>query len=133
MDQADVTRLHDQYMAAWSRDDRHGAMSYWADDIVMYAPGSNPHSGVYRGKPDVARNLIDRIYADTSEAEVLGMVDRAVGREHVFTIVHERFKKPDGRAFETNRVLVYRWSNNKIVEVRYFDPDQAAADAFWSD
>jgi ketosteroid isomerase-like protein len=133
MDQAAVSRLHDQYMEAWSRDDRQAAMSFWADDIVMYAPGSNPHSGIYRGKLDVVRNLIDRIYADTSEAEVLGMVDRAIGNEHVFTIVHERFKKADGREFETKRVLVYRWSINKIVEVRYFDPDQAAADAFWSD
>jgi ketosteroid isomerase-like protein len=120
-------------MAAWGRDDRLAAMSFWADDIVMYAPGSNPHSGVYRGKADVVRNLIDRIYADTSKAEVLGMVDRAIGEAHVFTIVHERFRKADGREFETRRIVVYRWSNDKIVEVRYFDPDQAQADAFWSD
>jgi ketosteroid isomerase-like protein len=131
--ETDVARLHDEYMAAWGRDDREKAMSYWSDDIVMHAPGSNPHSGVYRGKPDVQRNLIDRIYAETSEAEVLGLVDRAIGKEHVFTIVHERFKKADGRVFETNRILVYRWSNDRIAEVFYFDPDQSAADAFWSE
>jgi hypothetical protein len=50
----------------------------------------------------------------------------------VFTIGHERFAKVDGRVFETKRIVIYRWSNQKIVEVRYFDPDQKAADVFWS-
>jgi ketosteroid isomerase-like protein len=133
MNSSEVAKLHDEYVAAWRRDDRETAMSFWSDDIVMRAPGSNPHSGLYRGKTEVVRNLIDRIYAVTTEAEVLGLVDRGIGKDHVFTIVHERFKKADGRVFETNRIVVYRWSNQKIVEVLYFDPDQAAADAFWSD
>ena len=132
MNSRDVEKLHDDYVAAWMRDDRETAMSFWSDDIVMRAPGSNPHSGVYRGKTEVQHNLIDRIYAETIEAEVLGLVDRGIGNEYVFTIVHERFKKADGRVFETNRIVIYRWSNQKIVEVQYFDPDQAAADAFWS-
>lgn len=129
----EVARLHDDYVAAWRRDDRATAMSFWSDDIVMYALGSNPHSGVYRGKAEVQRNLIDRIYAEATEAEVLGLVDRGIGKEHVFTIVHERFKKADSSVFDTNRIVIYRWSNQKIVEVLYFDPDQAAAEAFWSD
>jgi ketosteroid isomerase-like protein len=129
----DVAKLHDDYMSAWKRDDRDEAMSFWSNDIVMYAPGSNPHSGIYRGKAEVQRNLIDRIYAETTSAEVLGLIDRAFGSEHVFTIVHERFAKADGRVFETKRIVIYRWSNQKIVEVHYFDPDQKAADVFWSD
>jgi ketosteroid isomerase-like protein len=133
MNSTDVAKLHDEYVAAWRRDDREAAMSFWSDDIVMRAAGSNPHSGVYRGKPEVQHNLIDRIYAETTEAEVLGLVDRGIGSEHVFTIVHERFKKADGRVFETNRIVIYRWANQKIIEVLYFDPDQAAAQAFWSD
>jgi hypothetical protein len=132
MNSTEVARLHDEYVAAWQRDDRQAAMSFWSDGIVMHALGSNPHSGVYRGKAEVQHNLIDRIYAETTEAEVLGLVDRAIGSEHVFTIVHERFKKADGRAFETKRVVIYRWMDGKIAEVFYFDPDQAAADAFWS-
>lgn len=133
MNSADLTKLHDDYVAAWMRDDRETAMSFWADDIVMRAAGSNPHSGLYRGKADVRHNLIDRIYAETTEAEVLGLLDRGIGNDHVFTIVHERFRKTDGRVFETNRIVIYRWSEGKIVEVLYFDPDQSAADAFWSD
>jgi ketosteroid isomerase-like protein len=133
MNSSEVAKLHDDYVAAWRRDDREAAMAFWSDDILMRAPGSNPHSGVYRGKAEVQRNLIDRIYAETTGAEVLGLVDRGIGNDHVFTIVHERFQKADGRVFETNRIVIYRWSNHKIVEVLYFDPDQAAADAFWSD
>lgn len=133
MNPTDVAKLYDEYLDAWRRDDREAAMSFWSDDIVMHAPGSNPHSGVYRGKVEVQRNLIDRIYTETTSAAVLGLVDRAIGREHVFTIVHERFKKLDGRVFETKRIVIYRWANQKIAEVRYFDPDQAVADAFWSD
>jgi hypothetical protein len=133
MDTTDVAKLHDEYIAAWRRDDREAAMSFWSDEIVMHAPGSNPHSGVYKGKVEVQRNLIDRIYAETTEAEVLGLVDRAIGSNHVFTIVHEHFKKADGRVFETNRIVIYQWANQKIVKVMYFDPDQATADAFWSD
>jgi len=133
MNTSDVAKLHNDYISAWQRDDRDAAMAFWSDEIVMYAPGSNPHSGIYRGKAEVQHNLIDRIYAETTVAEVLGLVDRAVGNNHVFTIVHERFTKADGRVFETNRIVIYRWLNEKIVEVRYFDPDQKAADAFWSD
>ncbi len=133
MNMTDVAKLHDDYMSAWKRDDQDAAMAFWSEEIVMYAPGSNPHSGVYRGKAEVQRNLIDRIYAETTVAEVLGLVDRAIGDEHVFTIVHERFAKADGRVFETNRIVIYRWLNQKIVEVQYFDPDQKVADAFWSD
>jgi ketosteroid isomerase-like protein len=128
----DISELHNDYMSAWQRGDDKEAMGFWSDDIVMYAPGHNPHSGIYRGKTEVKRNLIERIYAETSKAEVLGLVDRAIGKDHVFAIVHERFTKADGRVFETERFVVYRWSNQKIIEVRYFDPDQKAADAFWS-
>jgi hypothetical protein len=99
----------------------------------MRAAGTNPHAGIYRGKAEVRHNLIDRIYAETTEAEVLGLVDRGIGSEHVFTIVHERFRKADGRVFETKRIVIYRWSDGKIVDVLYFDPDQPAAEAFWSD
>ena len=128
----DITKLHDEYVAAWMRDDRETAMSFWSDTIVMRAAGTNPHSGIYRGKAEVRHNLIDRIYAETTEAEVLGLVDRGIGNDHVFTIVHERFTKADGRVFETKRIVIYRWLEEKIVEVLYFDPDQSAADAFWS-
>lgn len=132
MNTTEIARLFDEYVAAWQRDDQQEAMSFWSDDIVMVAPGSNPHSGVYRGKAEVQRNLIDRIFAETIAAEVLGVVDKAFGSEHVFTIVHELFQKADGRVLDTKRILLYRWSDQKIVEVRYFDPDQAAADEFWS-
>jgi ketosteroid isomerase-like protein len=132
MNSIEVAKLHDDYLAAWQRDDGETAMSFWSANIVMHALGSNLHSGVYRGKAEVQHNLIDRIYAETTEARVLGLVDRAIGTEHVFTIVHERFKKADGRVFETKRIVIYRWSNQKIIEVIYVDPDQAAADAFWS-
>jgi ketosteroid isomerase-like protein len=133
MNMTDVAKLHDNYMSAWQRDDPQAAMAFWSDEIVMHAPGSNPHSGTYRGKAEVQHNLIDRIYVETTAAEVVGLVDRAIGIDHVFTIVHERFTKADGRVFETDRIVIYRWSNQKIVEVRYFDPDQQAADAFWSE
>ncbi|HNB52464.1 MAG TPA: nuclear transport factor 2 family protein [Anaerolineales bacterium] len=128
-----VAKLHNEYVSAWRRDDRKAAMSFWSDDIVMFVPGSNPHSGMYRGKAEVQKNLIDRIYTETISAEVLGIIDNATGGEHVFTIVHERFEKADGRVFETKRYVIYRWMEQKIVEVRYFDADQKAADAFWSD
>jgi ketosteroid isomerase-like protein len=132
MDRAQVAELHDAYVAAWVRGDAEAAMSFWSDDIVMHAPGLNPHSGEYHGKAAVRQNLIDRIYAETVEAVVLGLLDLGIGNEHVFTLVHERFAKADGRIFETMRVVIYKWEAGKIVEVRYFDTDQAAADAFWS-
>lgn len=128
----EVAKLHEAYVSAWMRGDDSTAMGYWSDDIVMYAPGSNPHSGIYHGKGEVKRNLVDRIYKETSKAEVLGLVDHAIGSDHVFTIVNERFTKSDGRVFETKRIVIYRWANQKIIEIRYFDPDQKAADIFWS-
>ena len=131
--QKEIATLHDDYISAWIRGDGNTAMGSWSDDIVMYAPGSNPHSGRYQGKSEVQLNLIDRIYKETSKAEVLGQVDQAIGRDHVFTIVHERFTKPDGRIFETKRVVMYRWANQKIIEIHYFDPDQKAADIFWAE
>ena len=131
MSSDEVAKLHDAYVAAWMADDRERAMGYWSDDIVMRVPGAHAHAGIYRGKVEVQRNLIDRIYEETSEAEVFGLLDRGIGSEHVFTIVHERFQKADGRVFETARIVVYKWKNKKIVEVLYVDPDHAAAEAFW--
>ena len=37
-----VSKLHEAYVSAWIRGDGNTAMGYWSDDIVMYAPGSNP-------------------------------------------------------------------------------------------
>ena len=133
MDEAEVARWHDAYVAAWQRDDRETAMSFWDDEVVMHAPGSNPHSGTYRGKATVQQQLIDRIYAETASAEVLQLVDRGIGKSHVFTIVRERFTKADGRVLETDRIVIYEWSMARITRILYFDPDQAAADAFWAD
>jgi hypothetical protein len=128
-----LAQLHNEYVAAWMHDDLGKAMPFWSDNIGMRTAGANPHSGTYRGKAEVQHNLIDRIYAETTEAVLLGLFDRDIGSDHVFTIVHERFTKADGRVFETKRIVIYRWSGEKIVEVLYFDPDQPAADAFWSD
>jgi hypothetical protein len=133
VDETEVARLHDAYVAAWQRDDRETAMSFWDDEVVMHAPGSNPHSGTYRGKATVQQQLIDRIYAETASAEVLQLVDRGIGRSHVFTIVRERFTKANGRVLETDRIVIYEWSKARITRILYFDPDQAAADAFWAD
>ncbi len=129
---ASLAGLFDAYVAAWSRGDGEAAMAFWDDAIVLHAPGANPHAGTFRGKDAVRVGLIDRILAETSRVEILGVIDRAFGADHVFTIIHERFEKADGRVFETRRVVVYRWAGARIVEVRYFDPDQAAADVFWS-
>jgi ketosteroid isomerase-like protein len=133
VDETEVARLHDAYVAAWQRDDRETAMSFWDDEVVMHAPGSNPHSGTYRGKATVQQQLIDRIYAETASAEVLQLVYRGIGRSHVFTIVRERFTKANGRVLETDRIVIYEWSKARITRILYFDPDQAAADAFWAD
>ena len=40
MNSSEVEKLHDDYIAAWRRDDREAAMSFWSDDIVMRAAGS---------------------------------------------------------------------------------------------
>jgi ketosteroid isomerase-like protein len=133
MEHAPVVDLYHAYVDAWKRDDREAAMEFWDDDIVMVAPGNNPHSGVYRGKQAVVHSLIDRIYAETSSAHVLGLDDLAFGVLHVFAIAHERFEKADGRVLETRRLLVYRWHSGKIVEVKYYDDDQEAADRFWAE
>lgn len=47
MNSGEVTKLQDEYIAAWRRDNRQAAMSFWPDGIIMRACGSNPHTGVY--------------------------------------------------------------------------------------
>lgn len=128
-----LREFHDLYVAAWMRGDREAAMTFWAEDIVMRSPGTNPHSGTFRGKSKVKRQLIDRLYAETSKVQVLQVEDRVVSRSHIATVLHARFEKPDGRVFETHRIVIYQWDEGKITEVSYFDPDQAVADAFWTD
>lgn len=99
-------------------------MGYWSDDIVMYAPGLNPHSGIYHGKGEVHRNLVDRNYKETSKAEVLGLVDHAIGSVMFLPLSMNALQTLIGRVFDTKRVVIYRWANHKIIEIRYFDPDQ---------
>ena len=50
MSSIDLAQLHDEYVAAWMRDDREMAMLFWSDDIVMRAAGTNPHSGIYAAR-----------------------------------------------------------------------------------
>jgi ketosteroid isomerase-like protein len=127
----DLSIAMDAYTAAVKRGDIAAALEFWADDIILHAPGTNRMSGVYCGKVVVKRYLIDRVYEETSRAEMVRVMERQVGTNHVFMVARQCFEKPDGRRLEIDRLIIYRWDDGKIADIRFFDRDQAATDAFW--
>lgn len=117
------------YIAAMQQGDREAAFGHFSDDVVGYVPGRSPLAGEQRGR-EAVEGYIRAAIAHAHGNVELELIDTLAGQEHVALLVRERLTA-DGRVLDMRRVNVYRVRDGKIVEIRIFEGDQYAVDAFF--
>ncbi len=120
-----------RYVEAIERRDWEAATSFWADDVLLHLPGSNPFSGDYVGK-QAFREHYDRLSTELGGTIELAEVHEVLlGEKHVVALVRERAVRGE-RTLEFERVNVYRLGGGKITEIWAYDYDPYALDEFWA-
>jgi uncharacterized protein len=121
------------YLAAMERGDREAALAVYADDVVMHVPGRSAFAGARRGRDAVAgyiRAAVAR--ADRGLAvEVLDVLAEDDG-ERVAVLLRETLRSSRG-TLVLRRANVYTVRDGRIAEIRIFEHDQYAVDAFLED
>lgn len=112
---------------------RKYALSLWSDECVLHIPGSNRFSGAHDGKHWMAREYIPALAVRGTvrqKEECFSLVgDSRYGLSHY----RETFFLPDvGETLVALRHALYEFENDKIVSIRVFEADEAAADAFFN-
>jgi ketosteroid isomerase-like protein len=118
------------YISAMRARDLEAAFDHYADDIVAYVPGRSALAGTLRGRPAVVAYLRASIARGREDVSV-EIIDTLVGHYHVALLVHERLGSGSD-ALDIRRANVYRIRDDKIVEIRIFEADQYAVDAWFS-
>jgi ketosteroid isomerase-like protein len=118
-----------EYLAAMRRGDRDAAVALYADDVVMHVPGRSRWAGERRGREAVLAYLRAAVeLADEGvEAE---LVDLLVGDgDRVALLLRERLRGTRGELL-MRRANVYTVRDGRITEIRIFEHDQYAVDAY---
>lgn len=122
-----------RYLDCWARGDVDAATEFWADDVVLYAFGRGPLSGVYRGKK-AYRGYVDRLWELTAKSGGKVILVKVHGNladdERAVNLIRVRFERPGRDPVEFDRTTVFVIRNGKIVEEKVFDQDQYAFDEF---
>jgi ketosteroid isomerase-like protein len=121
-----------RYLQTVQRGDWAAAFGFFADDIVLHAPGRSSLAGEHRGREAVEgylRAALARAHGARVEVE---LVDILASEERVALVVRERFKLP-GRAVEIRRANLYRLAGDRITEVWIFEADQYQVDELLGD
>lgn len=117
------------YLAAMERGDREAAVAFYADDVVMHVPGRSAFAGARRGREAVLAYL--RAAVELAEGGVeVELVDVLAGDgDRVALLLRERLLGARGELV-LRRANVYTVRNNRIAEIRIFEHDQYAVDAY---
>jgi uncharacterized protein len=118
-----------RYLAAMERGDRDAAVACYADDVVMHVPGRSRWAGERRGREAVLAYLRAAV-ARADEGIDVELVDVLAGDgDRVALLLRERLRGAGGELL-LRRANVYTVRDGHIAEVRIFEHDQYAADAF---
>jgi uncharacterized protein len=118
-----------RYLAAMERGDREAAVACYAEDVVMHVPGRSPWAGERRGREAVLAYLRAAV-ARADEGIDVELVDVLAGEgDRVALLLRERLRGAGGELL-LRRANVYTVRDGRIAEIRIFEHDQYAADAF---
>jgi uncharacterized protein len=118
-----------RYLAAVERGDREAAVACYAEDVVMHVPGRSPWAGERRGREAVLAYLSAAV-ARADEGIDVEIVDVLAGDgDRVALLLRERLCGARGELL-LRRANVYTVRDGRIAEIRIFEHDQYAADAF---
>jgi uncharacterized protein len=118
-----------EYLAAMERRDREAAVALYADDVVMHVPGRSAFAGERRGHEAVLAYLRAALERAEGGAEV-EPVDLLAGKgDRVALLLRERLRGRRGELL-LRRANVYTVRDGRIAEIRIFEHDQYAVDAY---
>jgi uncharacterized protein len=118
-----------EYLAAMERGDREAAVALYADDVVMHVPGRSAFAGERRGREAVLAYLRAALERAEGGAEV-ELVDLLAGKgDRVALLLRERLRGRRGELL-LRRANVYTVRDGRIAEIRIFEHDQYAVDAY---
>jgi len=118
-----------RYLAAMERGDREAAVACYAEDVVMHVPGRSRWAGERRGREAVLAYLRAAV-ARADEGIDVELVDVLAGDgDRVALLLRERLRGAGGELL-LRRANVYTVRDGRIAEVRIFEHDQYAVDAF---
>jgi ketosteroid isomerase-like protein len=119
----------ERYLAAMRSGDRETGYGFYAEDIVAFVPGRSALAGRREGR-DAVIDYISTAVAMASRGVELEVLDVLAGEEHVALMVRERLSGEHGD-LDMLRTNVYRVRDGRIVEIRVFESDQYAVDAWF--
>jgi ketosteroid isomerase-like protein len=119
----------ERYLGAMRRGDREAAVALYADDVVMRVPGRSAFAGERRGREAVLAYLRAALERADEGADV-ELVDLLAGNgERVALLLRERLRGARGELV-LRRANVYTVRDGRIAEIRIFEHDQYAVDAY---
>jgi uncharacterized protein len=118
-----------EYLAAMERGDREAAVALYADDVVMHVPGRSPFAGERRGREAVLAYLRAAVERAVGGIEVELVDLLAGGGDRVALLLRERLRGARGELI-LRRANVYTVRDGRISEIRIFEHDQYAVDAY---
>ena len=118
-----------EYLAAMERGDREAAVALYADDVVMHVPGRSPFAGERRGREAVLAYLRAGVERAVGGVEVELVDLLAGGGDRVALLLRERLRGARGELV-LRRANVYTVRDGRISEIRIFEHDQYAVDAY---
>jgi uncharacterized protein len=120
----------ERYLAAMRSGDREAGYAFYADDVVGHVPGRSGMAGRRVGRAAVVE-YIETALAMATDGHEIELIDVLGGQEHVALVVREVLRGEHG-VLEMLRTNVYRVVDDRIVEIRVFESDQYAVDAWFS-
>lgn len=119
----------EQYLAAMERGDRDAAVALYSDDVVVHVPGRSRFAGARRGREEVLAYLRVAVELAVRGIEV-ELIDVLAGEsDRVALLLRERLLGASGELV-LRRANVYTVRDDRIVEIRIFEHDQYAIDAY---
>ena len=121
-----------RYLAAVQRGDWATGFGFFADDVVLHAPGRSSLAGEHRGREAVEGYLHAALARSHGAMVEVELVDMLASEERVALVVRERFGRPEGTV-EIRRANLYRLRGEQIVEISIFEADQYEVDELLAD
>ncbi len=124
-----VRQVVTRYAAAWVAGDSPSVRDCYHERFTLYYGGSNPLSGVHRGK--AACLVVLEEFRKRTRRKLIGVDHIMAGPQRGSVMVREQFSD-GGKTTDVQRLLVYSILEDRLHECWVYDQDQALIDQLLS-
>lgn len=115
---------------AFGAGDLPALLEFFAEDVVWHYPGMSPLAGDHVGRSAVLGMLGQ--FMERTGGNYQAQLREVMAGERYATGWARDVGTRDGRSLDVNAVVVFRVSENKVVEAWHYFDDMPALDAFWA-